>query len=78
MNLQKDPDLSVDIAGLKLASPLMAASGTFGYGTEYVDVVDYSTIGAIVAKGLYLEPRDGCSPPRIWETPSGMLNAIGW
>ncbi len=77
MNVHVEPDLSVELAGLELASPLMAASGTFGYGTEYVDVVDYSAIGAIVAKGLYLESRDGCPPPRIWETPSGMLNAIG-
>lgn len=72
-----EPNLSVDIAGLQLANPLIAASGTFGYGTEYIDLADYSAIGAIVAKGLYLEPRDGCAPPRIWETPSGMLNAIG-
>lgn len=70
-------DLSVSIAGLELKSPLIAASGTFGYGTEYLDVADYSAIGAIVVKGLYLDPRDGCSPPRVWETPSGMLNAIG-
>jgi len=72
-----EPNLSVDIAGLQLANPLIAASGTFGYGTEYVGLADYSAIGAIVAKGLYLEPREGCAPPRIWETPSGMLNAIG-
>ncbi len=72
-----EPDLSVELAGLQLANPLIAASGTFGYGTEYVDLADYSAIGAIVAKGLYLEPRAGCAPPRIWETPSGMLNAIG-
>ncbi len=72
-----EPDLSVELAGLQLANPLIAASGTFGYGTEYVALADYSAIGAIVAKGLYLEPRAGCAPPRIWETPSGMLNAIG-
>ena len=71
------PNLSVEIAGLTLASPLIAASGTFGYGTEYLEVADYSAIGAIVVKGLYLNPRPGCPPPRIWETPSGMLNAIG-
>lgn len=70
-------DLSVEIAGKKLSTPLIAASGTFGYGTEYVEIADYSAIGAIVAKGLYLNPREGCPPPRIWETPSGMLNAIG-
>ena len=71
------PDLSVEISGLKLATPLIAASGTFGYGTEYGGVVDYAAIGAIAVKGLYLNPRAGCPPPRIWETPSGMLNAIG-
>ncbi len=71
------PDLSVTIAGIHFRTPLIAASGTFGYGTEYLDVVDYSAIGGIVVKGLYLEPREGCAPPRIWETPSGMLNAIG-
>lgn len=72
-----EPDLSVEIAGLRLPTPLIAASGTFGYGDEYRGVADYSAIGAVSAKGLYLEPRPGCPPPRIWETPSGMLNAIG-
>ena len=70
-------DMGVDIAGLRLPTPLIAASGTFGYGDEYREVVDYDCIGAISVKGLYLEPRKGCPPPRIWETPSGMLNAIG-
>lgn len=70
-------DLSVTIAGIRFRTPLIAASGTFGYGTEYLDVADYSAIGGIAVKGLYLEPREGCAPPRIWETPSGMLNAIG-
>ncbi len=72
-----EPDLSVDVAGIRLVGPLIAASGTFGYGAEYEDLADYSAISAIVVKGLYLGPRDGCPPPRIWETPSGMLNAIG-
>ena len=71
------PDLSVEIAGLRLPTPLIAASGTFGYGDEYREVADYAAIGAVAAKGLYLDPRPGCPPPRIWETPSGMLNAIG-
>lgn len=71
------PDLSVSFAGLHFRTPLIAASGTFGYGTEYLDVADYEAIGGIAVKGLYLEPREGCPPPRIWETPSGMLNAIG-
>ncbi|HXV59487.1 MAG TPA: dihydroorotate dehydrogenase [Vicinamibacteria bacterium] len=72
-----EPDLRVEIAGIRFPTPLIAASGTFGYGTEYLDVADYRAIGGIVVKGLYMEPREGCAPPRIWETPSGMLNAIG-
>lgn len=71
------PDMSVTIAGIHFRTPLIAASGTFGYGTEYLDVADYGAIGGIAVKGLYLDPREGCAPPRIWETPSGMLNAIG-
>ncbi len=62
---------------MSLSTPLIAASGTFGYGSEYDGVADYAAIGAISVKGLYLDPRPGCPPPRIWETPSGMLNAIG-
>jgi dihydroorotate dehydrogenase (NAD+) catalytic subunit len=71
------PDLSVDIAGLRLANPLIAASGCFGYGVEYADLVDLSALGAVAVKGLFLESREGHPPPRIVETPSGMLNAIG-
>ena len=71
------PDLSVDIAGLRLANPLIAASGCFGYGVEYANLVDLSTLGAVAVKGLFLEAREGHPPPRIVETPSGMLNAIG-
>jgi dihydroorotate dehydrogenase (NAD+) catalytic subunit len=69
--------LAVDVAGLRLKNPLLAASGTFGYGVEYERVLDLSTLGGVVSKGLYLEPRDGCDVPRIVETPSGLLNAIG-
>ncbi len=69
--------LSVDIAGLHLKNPLIAASGTFGYGVEYEGILDLSVLGGIVSKGLYLEARDGCATPRIVETPSGLLNAIG-
>ncbi len=69
--------MGVEVAGLSLPTPLIAASGTFGYGDEYQGVADYDCIGAVSVKGLYLEPRGGCPPPRIWETPSGMLNAIG-
>jgi dihydroorotate dehydrogenase (NAD+) catalytic subunit len=71
------PDLSVDIGGLTLQNPVMAASGTFGYGEEYAPFVDLNRLGAVVVKGLSLEPRDGNPPPRIMETPSGMLNAVG-
>jgi dihydroorotate dehydrogenase (NAD+) catalytic subunit len=70
-------DLSVDIGGLKLANPLMAASGCFGYGVEYADAVDLASIGAVVSKGLFIKERSGHPPQRIVETPSGMLNAIG-
>jgi dihydroorotate dehydrogenase (NAD+) catalytic subunit len=70
-------DLSVTIGSLTLKNPLIAASGCFGYGVEYADVVDLSTLGAIVSKGLYLGEREGHPAPRIVETPAGMLNAIG-
>jgi dihydroorotate dehydrogenase (NAD+) catalytic subunit len=70
-------DLSLQIGSLRLKNPLIAASGCFGYGVEYADVVDLSALGAIVSKGLFLEAREGHPPPRIVETPSGMLNAIG-
>jgi len=70
-------DLSVDIGPLHLASPLIAASGCFGYGTEYADLVDLSTLGGVAVKGLFLSAREGHPPPRIVETPAGMLNAIG-
>jgi len=70
-------DLSVDIGSLRLSNPLMAASGCFGYGVEYAGAIDISTLGAVVSKGLFLEPREGHPPERIVETPSGMLNAIG-
>ncbi len=70
-------NLAVEIAGIKLKNPVMVASGTFGYGEEYAPYVDLNRLGAIVAKGLSLKPRPGNPPPRICETPSGMLNAIG-
>jgi dihydroorotate dehydrogenase (NAD+) catalytic subunit len=69
--------LAVDVGGLRLKNPLLAASGTFGYGVEYEDTIDLSVLGGIVCKGLYLESRDGNPTPRIVETPSGLLNAIG-
>src|SRR5712675_898933 len=70
-------DLSVRIGSLELKNPLIAASGCFGYGVEYADVVDLAALGAIVSKGLFLEAREGHPAPRIVETPAGMLNAIG-
>jgi len=70
-------DLSVAIGSLHLKNPLIAASGCFGYGVEYADVVDLSSLGAIVVKGLFLQEREGHPAPRIVETPAGMLNAIG-
>ncbi|UCH80459.1 MAG: dihydroorotate dehydrogenase [Nitrospiraceae bacterium] len=71
------PNLKVNIGKLTLKNPVMSASGTFGYGDEYAEFVDLSTLGAIVVKGLSLKPKQGNPPPRIAETPSGMLNAIG-
>src|SRR3954447_377066 len=70
-------DLSVRIGKLTLKNPLIAASGCFGYGVEYADVVDLSSLGAIVSKGLFLTAREGHRAPRIVETPAGMINAIG-
>jgi dihydroorotate dehydrogenase (NAD+) catalytic subunit len=70
-------NLAVEVAGLRFKNPLIAASGTFGYGIEYEDVLDLSRLGGLVSKGLYMEPRDGNPVPRIAETPSGLLNAIG-
>ncbi|HPY35889.1 MAG TPA: dihydroorotate dehydrogenase [Smithellaceae bacterium] len=73
----KSINMSVKIGTLKLKNPVMTASGTFGYGGEYADYVDLNKLGAIVVKGLSLKPRAGNPPPRIMETPSGMLNAVG-
>jgi dihydroorotate dehydrogenase (NAD+) catalytic subunit len=70
-------DLSVRIGSLTLKNPLLAASGCFGYGVEYADVVDLSSLGGVVSKGLFLAEREGHPAPRIVETPAGMLNAIG-
>ncbi len=70
-------DLSVRLGPLELRNPIATASGTFGYGLEFADVVDLSRIGALCTKGLSLRPHEGNPPPRIRETPSGMLNAIG-
>jgi len=70
-------DLSVELGPLKLKTPIIAASGTFGYGIEYEGLADFSAYGAIILKAVSLEPRRGNPPPRIVETPAGMLNCIG-
>jgi dihydroorotate dehydrogenase (NAD+) catalytic subunit len=77
-----EPDLSVDLAprrpgALVLRNPVLVASGTFGYGVEYGEVVDVQRLGAICCKGTTLKPRVGNLPPRVTETPAGMLNSIG-
>ncbi|MEW6447067.1 MAG: dihydroorotate dehydrogenase [Bacillota bacterium] len=71
------PILEVNLAGLKLKNPVLTASGTFGFGVEYAPLVDLGTIGAVVLKSVTLLPRQGNPPPRIAETPAGMLNSIG-
>jgi len=71
------PQMGVEIAGIKLKNPVMTASGTFGYGQEYAPFVDLNRLGAMVLKGITLKPNMGNPPPRVIETPSGMLNAIG-
>jgi dihydroorotate dehydrogenase (NAD+) catalytic subunit len=78
----RSPGLAVNLApknihGLELANPVLVASGTFGYGTEYQSLVDIQRIGAICSKGITVRARAGNPPPRIAETPAGMLNAIG-
>jgi dihydroorotate dehydrogenase (NAD+) catalytic subunit len=70
-------DLSVRLGSLQLRNPIIAASGCFGYGVEYAHAVDLASLGGVAVKGLFLAEREGHPPPRIVETPSGMLNAIG-
>lgn len=70
-------DLSVQIGALRLRNPILAASGTFGYGLEFAHLVDLNCLGGVVVKGLSREPMPGAPPPRLCETPSGMLNAVG-
>lgn len=76
MSADRPPDLSTELAGVTLPSPILLASGTCGYGRELAPFLDLKALGGIVAKSLTLEPRQGNPPPRIAETPSGMLNAI--
>ncbi len=71
------PSMSVSVGGVSLANPVLAASGTFGYGREYSPYLEPGAIGGLVTKGVSLEPREGNPPPRIVETACGMLNAIG-
>jgi dihydroorotate dehydrogenase (NAD+) catalytic subunit len=74
---RKGPDMRVSIAGVELASPVIAASGTFGYGVEFEEILSFERIGAFVTKGLSREPMAGNPSPRIIETAAGMMNAIG-
>jgi dihydroorotate dehydrogenase (NAD+) catalytic subunit len=74
---RRNPDLSVSFAGIQLKNPVIAASGTFGYGIEFEDVVHLDKLGGLVVKGLSKEPMAGNPPPRLYETAAGMLNAIG-
>ncbi|MCX6998665.1 MAG: dihydroorotate dehydrogenase [Kiritimatiellaeota bacterium] len=71
------PDLSVNLGGVRMRNPVMVASGTFGYGPEYADLVDLNRLGAFVVKGISLDPWRGNPPPRTVETASGLINAIG-
>src|ERR1043166_2376172 len=70
-------DLSVELGPLTLTNPIIAASGCFGYGVEYASAVDLASLGGVAVKGLFLKEREGHAPPRIVETPAGMINAIG-
>ncbi|OQX64744.1 MAG: dihydroorotate dehydrogenase B catalytic subunit [Desulfococcus sp. 4484_242] len=71
------PDLKIRVGPLNLKNPVLTASGTFGYGAEFAPLMDLNRLGGIVVKGISLRPREGNQPPRIVETPCGMLNAIG-
>ena len=75
--MENKADLSVNIGGIELKNPVMTASGTFGYASEFEDLIDLNRLGAVIVKGMSLKPSMGNPPPRIVETPCGMLNAIG-
>ncbi len=77
MNSAVAIDLGVQLGSLRLRNPILAASGTFGYGVEFAHLVDLDRLGGFVVKGLSREPIEGAPPPRLCETPSGMLNAVG-
>ncbi len=70
-------NLNIDLAGLQLKNPVLTASGTFGYGTEFSDFIDLERLGGFIVKGTTLHPRQGNAYPRLAETPSGMINAVG-
>src|SRR5437868_9231038 len=70
-------DMRVSFAGIQLKNPVIAASGTFGYGVEFEDIVQLDKLGGFVVKGLSREPMPGNPPPRVFETAAGMLNSIG-
>ena len=69
--------LAISLCGIPLRNPVLAASGTFGYGVEFEQVMDLNAIGGIVVKGLSREPIEGNPPPRVWEARGGMINSIG-
>jgi len=75
--LDQTSRLAIDLCGIHLQNPVLAASGTFGYGIEFESVADLNAIGGIVVKGLSREPMAGNPPPRLWETASGMINSVG-
>ena len=74
---QDDARLATSLCGIALRNPVLAASGTFGYGVEFERLVDLNALGGLVVKGLSREPMDGNPPPRLWETEGGMLNSVG-
>ena len=73
-----EPSMEVNIGGVRFKNPVLTASGTFAYGIEFSHLMDLNSIGGIVVKGISMKPIEGNPPPRIYETASGMLNAIGW
>lgn len=77
VSLSDRVDLSVQVGALRLANPVIAAAGTFGYGVEFAHLVDLNRLGGLVTKGISKEPMEGAPAPRLCETPSGMLNAVG-
>ncbi len=76
--LGKQPKMEVNIGGVRFKNPVLTASGTFAYGIEFAHLMDLNSLGGIVVKGISMKPIEGNPPPRIYETASGMLNAIGW